>query len=177
MAERGLNEQNVVWGAGFMFRGGPTYQHSCDGKGNGHMSIRTALENRLERLKNNDKGFTLIELLVVVIIIGILAAIAIPVFLGQQASARESAAQADLATAKVAYVSYLVSTPAGVAAGTTYATAPQALIDFGFVDGVVVDTVGANGAFCLEVPATRHQTDSAWRVTNASNTPLEGACP
>lgn len=77
------------------------------------MSIRTALENRLERIENNEKGFTLIELLVVVIIIGILAAIAVPVFLGQQAQAQNSAAISNLATAKVAYVSYLVDNPNG----------------------------------------------------------------
>jgi prepilin-type N-terminal cleavage/methylation domain-containing protein len=44
----------------------------------------------------DDDGFTLIELLVVIIIIGILAAIAVPVFLGQRARALESNMKSDL---------------------------------------------------------------------------------
>lgn len=48
------------------------------------------------RTQRDDEGFTLIELLVVVIIIGILAAIAIPVFLNQRENAWRSAVESDL---------------------------------------------------------------------------------
>jgi type IV pilus assembly protein PilA len=118
--------------------------------------------------EGNDKGFTLVELLVVVLIIGILTAIAVPVFIGQQNQAKDAAAKSDLGIAKVAYVSYQTA---------NNGNAPTAVADleaYGYVtsDGagiVAFGTATAPATWCLEntsaSTAEFHITDQSGAVS------------
>jgi type IV pilus assembly protein PilA len=61
---------------------------------------------KLRRRAEDEKGFTLIELLVVILIIGILAAIAIPAFLNQRGKAYDASAKSQVKTAQTAEETY-----------------------------------------------------------------------
>ena len=78
-------------------------------------------------MDENESGFTLIELLVVMIIIGILAAIAIPVFLNQRKNAVDASYKSDLRTVANEMESYYTdneSYPAAAPATAAVGTGP-----------------------------------------------------
>lgn len=125
---------------------------------------------------DRDAGFTLIELLVVVIIIGILAAIAIPVFLNQRDSARAAASESDIRNAAIQLETYYTQN------GDYPAAAADIAADIEVSDGVAILYTVGTGSYTLEacntlaaVPAETYALyDSAAGGIQAGAT---GTCP
>ena len=112
---------------------------------------------RLMAAREKEEGFTLIELLVVIIIIGILAAIAIPVFLNQRSKGWDSAVKADLRNAATAQETYLTEHPtysgespvAAELTGVGFKYSPGSNYSAGTAAIAVTPTTPTNQSYCL----------------------------
>ena len=140
-------------------------------------TVNNAMAQRRAELRNgeNDKGFTLIELMVVIIIIGILAAIAIPVFLNQRQQAWESSVKSDLANASIAIESYSVKNNGSY----TGATKDNLVSDYGLkiTDGNTITVSAATGTAYTITGSNTNITDKYWKSESGTVSQVSSAPP
>ncbi|TIC78907.1 prepilin-type N-terminal cleavage/methylation domain-containing protein [Nocardioides sp. GY 10127] len=120
--------------------------------------------------QRKDQGFTLIELLVVVIIIGVLAAIAIPVFLNQRQKAADAATQSDLKNAATLMETWFVDNQSYVATNPG-----DQLNDMQHSTNVsVVVTSATATGYCLD--GTNTASDAKFHYDSDAGGLLDGIC-
>jgi prepilin-type N-terminal cleavage/methylation domain-containing protein len=120
---------------------------------------------RLRHRAHGQEGFTLIELLVVILIIGILAAVAIPAFLNQKGKAQDANVKTDITTAQTAEETYSTNNGAG-----SYVAASGSSNSLTSIEPTLAQAMSTTGTEKLAVSLGGPATTSPVDPTGASGT-------